>query len=94
MINASGTLEGIEAEERSFSNATEMVRLVGKSLELTECMARSFVRFATQREEVEGETTHILSSLPEDDRSLRALIVSVAASRGFTHHAPSAQEKP
>jgi Protein of unknown function (DUF1592)/Protein of unknown function (DUF1588)/Protein of unknown function (DUF1595)/Protein of unknown function (DUF1587)/Protein of unknown function (DUF1585) len=93
-IDTSGVLDGLEGEASPFDGAPQLMTLIANAPETLDCVAQSFVRFATGRHEVDNESANILRALPDADRSLRSLILAVATSPGFTHRGLISQEKP
>ena len=92
-VDSSGSLD-LPSGKLTWQNGIEFVHAVAKSPELSECVARSWMRYLLRRQEHEheaGSLKAIREAFASADFDMRALIVGLTKTRAFTHYNPASK---
>jgi hypothetical protein len=90
-VDASGQI-GLDKQMRTFKNALELGNILAESAQVSDCMARQFLRYALRRRESAGDEASVASAtaaFTKQGGNLRELIVGLTRTRAFTHRTPS-----
>jgi hypothetical protein len=93
-VNAAGAFT-LKSGEIKFKNAVEMVKLLAKAPETTDCMVKQWLRYALRRRELASEDPSLRAleaSFRDSGYDMRELMVGLTKTRAFTHRALSAGE--
>jgi hypothetical protein len=92
-VNATGEIL-MDNSMKSFKNGIELQAHFAKSKQVSDCMARQFLRYALRRRETAGDEPSLANAIKGFGNSgdLRELIVALTKSRVFTHRTPSMGE--
>jgi hypothetical protein len=93
-VDATGTatLDGVA---RDFKNALELSTLLAGSRQVSECLARQWLRYALRRVEGPGDAASLAAAADSFARSsakIPELIVAIARTRSFSRRTPSSGE--
>jgi hypothetical protein len=89
-VDASGTLN-LSSGAVTFKNAVDLMKTVGKSPELRECVAKNWMRALLRREErpdEAGSLKDIGTAFAGSSYDVRSLIVALTKTKAFTHRNP------
>ena len=89
-VDASGAVSQIDGEP-TFRDALGLTKILAEAPEAEACALRNLVRYATGREEAEGEVAALRSTL-SGPLDVKAAMVAIVTSPGFTRRAPSRGE--
>jgi hypothetical protein len=93
-VNATGVLK-VDGSEKPFKNAIELGKILGESRQVSECMARQFLRYALKRKETAGDEASLaaaVAAFSSKGNDLRELMVGLTKTKTFTHRFPSMGE--
>ena len=91
-IDAHGEISGVGCGERpKFDGAVELAQRLADAPETAECLVANLVRYATAREETDGEVAALRATLA-GELSVRDAMMHIATSDGFMRRVPSSGE--
>lgn len=92
-VDASGKVK-LDGADKSFANATELVRHLAGSAEARACFVTQMSRFAWSRTETKDDRASLAATAGafEQGHNLKDLMVAIAKSRSFRNRAPGTDE--
>lgn len=90
-VDTHGELSGVACGRPKFGGAVELAQRLADAPEVSDCLVQNLVRYATAREETDGEVAAMRASLPRE-LNVRDLMVQIASSEGFIRRIPSPGE--
>jgi hypothetical protein len=94
MVDSSGSI-ALDGQTKKFNDARELSGHLAGSPEVARCFATQWLRFATQREDVEADRASLdaVATAFTKGNLVTDLLVTMAGSRTFRYRSPNAGEK-